>query len=475
MVKERDCMVFFAGCRFILIYRALHQQVIDELRYEACKLLIETEAYQQLGRWDQLQFRTTLPEVLSKGSEDQMDIVAEYFAKRGNIDERIINQFRNGLGHLETERRNKSIEFYCSLNIEHADIVVPLMLNMGKEMNYKVRYDVVVILSSWIPRLLPPLPSPPAPRDPDALETDSEELVKALFHTLGTTSFENNESSGAISDTEEKSKNIKFGSIKSQPQSDPNPLPPISTKNADSCIELLLDLMWNDKNSDVKGIATRVLGELKQGKAVYDWIIRHFTSEEPMKRAQALRNIASLGMITRDDMPKYLATFKDSYGSVRIEACKLACVLRTKERDIIHCLLDLLDDCDFKVRAYAIKALGRCSSKELKNREALNYCINHDPHSSCRAEAIRAASTLGLILEDTSFKDSIFTSLSIDNSPLVKREAEGINHKIPLISSCSYRLWVDVPFANRRARRKKGNANADAATISAYTCWKIRG
>lgn len=54
----------------------------------------------------------------------------------------------------------------------------------------------------------------------------------------------------------------------------------------------------------------------------------------------------------------------------------------------------------------------------------MSFCITHDPHPSCRAEAIRASNALGLITEDLSFKDAIFTSLSIESSALVKREAE---------------------------------------------------
>jgi HEAT repeat protein len=220
---------------------------------------------------------------------------------------------------------------------------------------------------------LPPSPPPPAVRDPDALETDSPELIKALFHTLGTTSFEN--------DAADPSNDNK-------PPSEIDPITTNLSEHANKCINLLLDLMWNDRNPSVKAVATKSLGELKQGKAVYDWIIQHFTSDEPLKRVAALRNIASLGMIALIDVPAYLKMFTDDYGSVRIEACKVACVLKSPEREMINCLLDRLNDGDFKVRAYAIKALGRCNSKEPKNREALQYCITHDPHPACRTEGI---------------------------------------------------------------------------------------
>jgi hypothetical protein len=142
-------------CRYytkLIISRALHQQVVRELRYEACKLLIESETYNKLGRWNTLQFKITLPEVLEKGSDDQMDVIAQYFANIGQVDARIIAQFRAGLGNIETAKREASLKFYSNLGTGYADMVIPMLIGLGGDMNYKVRYDAALILSQWILR-----------------------------------------------------------------------------------------------------------------------------------------------------------------------------------------------------------------------------------------------------------------------------------------------------------------------------------
>jgi hypothetical protein len=352
---------------FEALCRALHQNVSCDLRYEACKLIIESDTYQLLGRWDALQFKDIIAEVLDKGSEEQMDVVSQYFARIGQIDARIIDQFKDGLGNLDDQKRNTSLTFYCLLGSEYVELLIPTFLKLGDHMNWKVKFDVIIVLSYWIPRLMPPPSQPPLPRDPDALETDTDELIKKLFHTLGIMS--NDAAHDAAEQHGGRPNSARAQPVQQQPvivdeeaELELKRLNLRKQKHVDSCINLLLELMWTgmtflslDQNLEVKAKATQTLGELKQGKPVYDWIIRHLTSHEPLKRVEALRCIASLGVIARLDMPVYLQCFNDPYASVRIEACKAACVLKSCEREMVNTLLDRFDDSDFKVRAYAIK------------------------------------------------------------------------------------------------------------------------
>lgn len=342
---------------FDILCKALHQETSDELRYESCKLLIETRTYMMLGRWDTLSFKKTLTEIIEKGSDDQIDAVCHYFAKLDQIDARVVDHVKLGLGNLQQAKRNRAINFYSHLGKKYSDIVIPSLIELGSNMNWKVRYDVVIVLGCWIPKLIGAPLQPPAVRDPDALDTDSDELVKALFHTLGTLSNEN-----AQDDDESRQTPTIIAPAKKIKPLDSQPDPPNKKKYFDACINgtfklilVLLKMMWNDHNQLVRSKATNVLGEQKQGKPVYDWIIQHMSSVEPLKRIEALRCISALAVIASPDIPKFIKCFSDHYASVRIEACKAACVLKSGDRDVVNCLLDRMDDSDFKVRAYAIK------------------------------------------------------------------------------------------------------------------------
>ncbi|RKO88378.1 hypothetical protein BDK51DRAFT_29858 [Blyttiomyces helicus] len=90
----------------------------------------------------------------------------------------------------------------------------------------------------------------------------------------------------------------------------------------------------------------------------------------------------------------------------------------------MNAVLDRLDDYDWRVRAYAVKALGLSKCREPKNREALRWALHHDPNPSVRAEAIRASKTLGLINDDQDTRDAVFTLMETDRSESVRREAE---------------------------------------------------
>eukprot|EP00842_Homolaphlyctis_polyrhiza_P003775 jgi/Hompol1/4399/HPOL_001049-RA len=189
-------------------------------------------------------------------------------------------------------------------------------------------------------------------------------------------------------------------------------------KDYTSGSRLLLNIMWTDWNKEVRDKASLALSDLRQGQPIFEWAIELLKSNDPVKRVDALRFLTYLAVMTKDAVATYLECFNDPYASVRIEACKLACTLGSKDRVIINTLLDKLDDHDYRVRAYAIK--------EPKNRETLNWALHHDPHPVVRAEAIRAISNLSLITEDQTIKEAVFTLLETDKSDRVKREAERV-------------------------------------------------
>ena len=83
-----------------------------------------------------------------------------------------------------------------------------------------------------------------------------------------------------------------------------------------------------------------------------------------------------------------------------------------------------------------------------KNKEAIKWTITYDNSEVCRAEAIQAAINLGIVLEEC--KDTIFTALIVDPSPLVKSLADKALLKEGLLSS----TMVDGQLLKREAMQK---------------------
>ncbi|KAJ3057752.1 HEAT repeat-containing protein 4, partial [Rhizoclosmatium hyalinum] len=181
--------------------------------------------------------------------------------------------------------------------------------------------------------------------------------------------------------------------------------------------------MWNDWSREVRASATKTLAKLNQGKQAFDYIISLLEMADPSKKIDALRCLNGMGVITSSAMSVYLTTFKDTYFSVRIEACKVACGIVTAEnRVLVNTLLDCLNDYDDKVRAYSVKGLSKC--KEPRIREALYWCLIHDKCPSVRAESIHSIVELKLLQEDVTLRESIFVIMDTDNDEGVRREAE---------------------------------------------------
>jgi hypothetical protein len=103
------------------------------------------------------------------------------------------------------------------------------------------------------------------------------------------------------------------------------------------------------------------LGKLHQGNAIYNHLICLISSENPAKRLDALKCLGYLGLITKSTLSDFIECFKDPFTAIRLQACKVACKLKSDNRDIIQALLDCLDDASWQIRAFAIKGnfIGR--------------------------------------------------------------------------------------------------------------------
>ena len=365
---------------YCAVLKALSIAILQEedryLQYHACRLIIVMGAAHELGRWETLMFKTICSEMLTKGTDEERDAAASHFSQSSAIDQVVINQIRNGLGHLKEERRADSLRILSELDMKHSEMIIPLLIQDSTHVSWKVRFDVIQLLKAWIIRLSPP-PPPPAPqRDPDALETDDDATIKSLFHTLGTmTNKKANDDddlseldmapeqlllSGTITSTIDiVNSNLAATTQKATNLSSSQDLSPTLDKHrsfqsgyhlqqltpeeeekirhlCDQCIEALLRLMWTDRSSIVREEACVVLGDLHQGKLIFDWVINLLSSSDPVKRVDALRCLTYMAVLTKESIDAYLACFKDSYSSVRIEACKVIC--KIEGNSIMFCI-----------------------------------------------------------------------------------------------------------------------------------------
>ncbi|KAJ3222929.1 HEAT repeat-containing protein 4 [Clydaea vesicula] len=204
-----------------------------------------------------------------------------------------------------------------------------------------------------------------------------------------------------------------------------NTINPLYQNPVNMAVQYFLDLMWNDWSSVVRTTATNILAHLGVGKPVFDWIINLLSHVDPNKRIEALSCFGQLKILTNQSMMKFLNTFDDNFTDVRIEACKVACVLATNHRLLINKLIEKCDDIEWKVRAYAIKALGLSGYSGPKLKETLLWLLYHEPHSSVKAEAIRATFTIMRQEDNLELKEGIYNLLN-DKSDLVRKEAERV-------------------------------------------------
>jgi hypothetical protein len=287
----------------------LRQEGHSSLQFEAVCGIIKMKAVNALRRWDSLAYKQVLDQMLSHGNHYQKQVASMECLETGYIDVRVIQQVRLGLGDADEEKRQLSIQRLGNLSTKFADAVVQVLQQDAKHTSWRVRLDVVSLLKAWIPKLTPPIPPSPPPLDPDALETDSEEVLKALFH------------SG--SKPEEDPKSLLSGMVSTIFSDDIEGAYQGDEKLYGKCIQLLLEMMSNDWSPEVKSAASQALGELKQGISVLQWVFKSMKSMDPTKRVDALKCLSFMAVIPKDRLSDFVECFKDPYSSVRIGACRV--------------------------------------------------------------------------------------------------------------------------------------------------------
>jgi hypothetical protein len=310
-------------------------------------------AESQLLRWDMLVYKNSITEILNTGTKTQKYIASMAEVRSGNIDSRVIQQVWLGLGEFNNDRRRFSLNILSKLDTKFADSIVKNLERDSVNPNWRIRLDITMVLKCWILKLEPPMMKKPVTEDPDALDTDDAETKKALFHTFigGTGSVENLNIFNSGVDVR-RDVACKISTFEEETKYNPEFL-----VLYEKCIELLLTLMSNDWSVEVRSAAAKILGELKQGKAVVDWIAQSLESPDPVKRGNSLKSLSLIGVLIRDKIPLFLKCLKDPFASVRIEACRFASKLKSNDPVIINNLMDLLMDSSYKARAYCVKGI----------------------------------------------------------------------------------------------------------------------
>ncbi|KAJ3170128.1 HEAT repeat-containing protein 4 [Irineochytrium annulatum] len=460
----------------------------QELRYEAARILIAINGQWTLPRWDRIAFRNTLIDMLKSPNSDESFLAGKTLCDMGVVDHKSLRRLKQGLGDVDQQRRDITFDTLSYMNVDHAPILMETFLAEIENTSWKARVDVVRLLEVWLMRLRPPkevdiddstrpahTPDGPvtprsAPLTPgstrnstlnvsamasqEKLSAFATTIVKKSVHDLSVIDSPFRTAPGLRATTDDTqdgervhtslrklSKMLKSGSdMQLQEKKHIEAL-------CQRAIEALLTLMWNDWAPEVRTAAGLALMNMGEGRSMFEWIVGLLQSADPTKRIDALKCLAGLGFITPAAMASFMRTFDDSYATVRIEACKVACSMSMDNRDLLNMLLKRLDDPDSRVRRYAVKAIGVLKCKEPRIKEALHWCLDHDRSGSVRSEAIRATKELNLVLEDQSLRDSILTIMEMDRVEEVRREAERVLIMSGVISDVEGKLRGISTFA----------------------------
>lgn len=118
-------------------------------------------------------------------------------------------------------------------------------------------------------------------------------------------------------------------------------------------------MMWNDINRQARKLAAQTLGRTGRGRFVHDEIHARLGSESARDRAEALRKIHQIGIMTNKLVGLFLKCFRDDYVIVRELACKACQGLNYDKNDekIVEALVFVARfDRSTKIKALAIRS-----------------------------------------------------------------------------------------------------------------------
>ncbi|XP_051833600.1 HEAT repeat-containing protein 4 [Antechinus flavipes] len=183
----------------------------------------------------------------------------------------------------------------------------------------------------------------------------------------------------------------------------------------------LVQLMWNDWNWGVRQAAAQTLGRMKLGKEVHDKIRTMLGQGNSQDRVDALSLIGWLKLMTVKLLPDFLNCFNDDFVAVRREACLAAGALKIKDKMVYDSLMKLVhSDPYWKIKAFAIRALGMIGQVSPQLIELLLWAIHYEDEPGVRLEACR--SIIALQLQGDQLRDIFLDVLLLESHEAVLRE-----------------------------------------------------
>uniref|UniRef100_H2ZHV5 Condensin complex subunit 1 C-terminal domain-containing protein n=1 Tax=Ciona savignyi TaxID=51511 RepID=H2ZHV5_CIOSA len=146
--------------------------------------------------------------------------------------------------------------------------------------------------------------------------------------------------------------------------------------------------MWEDWSSEVRKAASRTLGCTGHGRDVHFDLREKLGTGNERVCADVLRKIAHLGIMTATLLPEFIKCFSAEYVSVRLESCKTAAKLLIADERVVRELVQLTQyDPAWKIKAYAIKALGDIGMLTEKAESSLIWALRFEDEPGVRLEA----------------------------------------------------------------------------------------
>ncbi|XP_004754904.2 HEAT repeat-containing protein 4 isoform X2 [Mustela putorius furo] len=183
----------------------------------------------------------------------------------------------------------------------------------------------------------------------------------------------------------------------------------------------LIQMMLSDWNKEVRRAAAQAVGRMKFGKEVYNTIRVKLSQGNFQERVEALSLIGGLQLMTARLLPSFLNCFSDNFMAVRRAACLAAGALQIRDKMVLDCLLNLVQrDPYWKIKAFAIQALGHIGQVSPQLTDLLLWAIHYEESPGVRLEACR--SILALDLQGDRVRDTFLDVLLLENHEAVLKE-----------------------------------------------------
>ncbi|KAM8948624.1 HEAT repeat-containing protein 4 isoform 3-T3 [Lycaon pictus] len=185
----------------------------------------------------------------------------------------------------------------------------------------------------------------------------------------------------------------------------------------------LIQLMLSDWNKEVRHAAAQALGQMSLGKEVHNTIRVKLSQGNFRERVEALSLIGGLKLMTARLLPSFLNCFSDDFMAVRRAACLAAGALQIRDNMVLECLLNLMQrDPYWKIKAFAIQALGQIGQVSPQLTDLLLWAIHYEKSPGVRLEACR--SILALNLQGDRVRDTFLDVLLLENHEAVLKEID---------------------------------------------------